>query len=181
MKKRIWGLLMGAMLFVAVCCVTMAFALSEGIVPVESITVNGLDGIELYPGDKKTITWSASPSNATNQQVWIKDYDGTAFSCTTYGNENKMDIYAYKSGEYTVTLYSLDDPAIEVRATIKILSLDDVQTTALVLDETKTVNITETGTFQMFTFSPPEDGKYCFETTNCNEGYPDLYLCNADM
>ena len=90
-----------------------------------------------------------------------------------------MDIYAYKSGEYTVTAYSADNSTIRQQATIKILSLADVERTELMLDEPATVSISEAGSFKMFSFTPETDGKYYFETKNISNSVR-LYLYDAE-
>ena len=134
---------------------TGSYNLTAGkVIPVTSITLDGLDGMELYPGDRKSFTWTVEPENATNQQVWLTDYVSSKLDYTSYSNENRMDIRAYQSGEYTVTAYSADNPEIRQQVTIRILTLADAPTTEMTVGETARVNIDEAGTFRMLAFTP---------------------------
>ncbi len=98
---------------IAVCSVTVT-------VPVESVTLDKTS-IELYVGEKATLTAVIMPSDATNRSLTWSSYDSSIASVQQYSNYGYVE--AKKVGTTQITVITLDG-AKSANCTVKVIDIN---------------------------------------------------------
>ncbi len=90
----------------------------EGDVLVSSISL-GRISTAIKVGESKTISYSVSPSNATNKEVKIEIADPSVASYTL-GNSNAITIKGLKAGETSITVTAKDGSGVSASRTFSV-------------------------------------------------------------